>query len=196
MFPSSYAEFMWMCFDMPSLPLADRCQLPETPGIYILYQDDHVLYIGKTLSLRRRLQTHQRLQQFAEYGTNISIAWHALPHTYKREGTFYERNLISFLQPHLNGQAHTCLPCKSPPTNPIRKLRKAYGMTQIELATALQVNEVTVVRWEKGYMTIPKKTLIRIASFFGVMPSELDPELTIIPPPPKPEASPEETAHV
>ena len=67
--------------------------------------------------------------------------------------------------------------------NQIRTLRKARKLTQVELATALGVNETTVVRWEKGHTTIPLPTLTLIARFFRVPLTGIIPELDTIPAP-------------
>lgn len=64
-----------------------------------------------------------------------------------------------------------------PMANRVRELRKARGLTQLELATALGVNEITIVRWERGYSDLPRDTLHRIACFFQVAPSDLIPDL-------------------
>ena len=62
--------------------------------------------------------------------------------------------------------------------NRIRQFRKARGLTQVEFAAALDVNEATVVRWERGYTALPESVLDRLASFFHVAPTDLVPDLT------------------
>ena len=64
-----------------------------------------------------------------------------------------------------------------PRANCIRQFRKARGLTQVEFAAALDVNEATVVRWERGYTALPEHVLDRLACFFRVAPSDLVPDL-------------------
>lgn len=42
----------------------------------------------------------------------------------------------------------------------LREMRKAVGLTQVELATILDVDPTTIVRWERGY-TEPSPSNIR-----------------------------------
>jgi transcriptional regulator with XRE-family HTH domain len=69
-------------------------------------------------------------------------------------------------------------------TNRIRHFREQRGLTQAELAAALGMHEHSVIRWEKGYTTIPLETLKRLAGFFHVAVDDLVPgmvnELLII----------------
>lgn len=60
---------------LPSLPLSERKQLPNCPAIYFVMQDEHILYIGKTINLTLRWATHNRLKQFAKMAGNIRVAW-------------------------------------------------------------------------------------------------------------------------
>ncbi len=41
----------------PQRPLADA-HAPEEPGVYVLYRDGHVVYVGKTPNLSKRLREH------------------------------------------------------------------------------------------------------------------------------------------
>lgn len=38
--------------DLPSLPLDERCDLPDTPAVYVVRAGETVLYIGQSLSMR------------------------------------------------------------------------------------------------------------------------------------------------
>jgi len=62
-------------------------------------------------------------------------------------------------------------------TNRIRHFREQRGLTQAELAGALGMHEHSVIRWEKGYTSIPLETLKRLARFFLVAPDELAPDM-------------------
>lgn len=72
--------------------------------------------------------------------------------------------------------------------NCIRELRRQRGLTQVQLAAALEVNEITIVRWEKGYSPISRQSLAKIAQFFQVAQTDIEPDLALVP-------TPEETAH-
>jgi len=41
-------------FELPSLPLDARRELPATPAIYFVLAGDTVLYVGQSVSLRQR----------------------------------------------------------------------------------------------------------------------------------------------
>lgn len=64
-----------------------------------------------------------------------------------------------------------------PMANRIRELRKARGLTQVELASALGVNEITVIRWERGHTEIPNEARERLACFFTIAINDLIPDL-------------------
>jgi transcriptional regulator with XRE-family HTH domain len=66
--------------------------------------------------------------------------------------------------------------------NCLRSLRKARGLTQPDLATVLAVNKATIIRWERGYVTIPHDMLLRLAGFFGVPVTDLVPDYGTVPP--------------
>lgn len=59
---------------LPSLPLADRRDLPDTAAIYFVLAGDAVLYIGQSTSLRQRWVAHHRLKQLNQRG-GCRIAW-------------------------------------------------------------------------------------------------------------------------
>jgi DNA-binding transcriptional regulator YiaG len=40
----------------------------------------------------------------------------------------------------------------------VRRLRQRLGLTQVELAQRLDLNKMTVSRWERGLVPIPKAT--------------------------------------
>ena len=65
--------------------------------------------------------------------------------------------------------------------NCLRLLRKQHKLTQAELAEALGIAERTIIRWEKGYVVIPRPALKILADFFKVAPTDLAPDLAQIP---------------
>src|SRR4051794_23714059 len=63
--------------ELPSLPLAQRSELPSAPGVYfVLGEDNEVLYIGQSISLLRRwaVFTHGKLSELKKLG-NVRLAW-------------------------------------------------------------------------------------------------------------------------
>lgn len=62
-------------FALPSLPLADRKQLPDYGAVYFVLERDAVLYIGKTRNLQQRWATHHRWHQLRGLNGDIRVAW-------------------------------------------------------------------------------------------------------------------------
>jgi transcriptional regulator with XRE-family HTH domain len=67
-------------------------------------------------------------------------------------------------------------------TNRLSAIRQAHGLSQIKLARILDVSEATIIRWEKNYIDIPHKELIRLAGLFGIAPKDIVPEYDMPPP--------------
>jgi len=59
---------------LSSISLAHRSQLPEIPAIYLVYQEQKLLYIGHTGNLRQRWLNHERYHQF-ESMEDARLAW-------------------------------------------------------------------------------------------------------------------------
>lgn len=54
--------------------------------------------------------------------------------------------------------------------NNIKKIREIYGATQEEIAEAINVNRVTVSKWESGSSRASNSNLERLSFFFGIGP--------------------------
>lgn len=85
-----------------ALPLEERNNLPTTPAVYLVYQEDKLLYIGKTKNLKSRWLGHHRLIQFIEAGSGVYIAW--FPCSEEQLGAM-EDAFIELLDPELNGES-------------------------------------------------------------------------------------------
>ena len=86
--------------DLPSLPFSERSNLPTVRAVYIVCDaQGNVLYVGATCSLRSRLKSHHRRQQFEAIG-HVSIAWIEVTQPLILRKT--EAVLIEQLQPSLN----------------------------------------------------------------------------------------------
>lgn len=55
----------------------------------------------------------------------------------------------------------------------LRKLRKAGGLTQVELATLAGISPATVIRLERGQNRPDLATLVKLGSALGVSPADL-----------------------
>jgi hypothetical protein len=88
-----------MFFPPPPLPSLDATQTGEAPdssGVYFLYSDQRLLYVGESLSIRRRLGHHEHRGKFDSFGwLNCSSGQR------KRLESFY----IGVLDPPLNHQS-------------------------------------------------------------------------------------------
>ena len=57
--------------------------------------------------------------------------------------------------------------------NRIKKMRKAKGWTQTELARTVEVTQAQVAKWESDKANPSRKTLLKLASAFGCEPGYL-----------------------
>lgn len=94
---------------LPKLDLAGLANAPAQPGIYLAIDDaGRVWYVGIADSLRQRLSSHDRLDDFRTHGVSC-IAWlnESLPGNRRQ----IEKDLIEFCHPPLNNQNNfNCLP--------------------------------------------------------------------------------------
>lgn len=60
---------------LPSLPLADRRQLPNCAAVYLVLEGENVIYVGQSTSLILRWQGHDKLKQLKSRGAEIRLAW-------------------------------------------------------------------------------------------------------------------------
>lgn len=86
---------------LQALPLEDKNNLPAISAIYIVYQQDKLLYVGKTSNLKNRWLSHHRLVQFLQAGSDVYIAW--FPCDIEQLDTV-EDTFIELLEPEFNGQ--------------------------------------------------------------------------------------------
>ncbi|MEG4807407.1 GIY-YIG nuclease family protein [Microcoleus sp. F8-D3] len=85
---------------LPSVPLANRSELPKCPAIYFVLEAQKVLYIGMTGNLQQRWCAHHRWHQLNAMDSDICIAWlHCTDISLLPE---LEIALIQHFQPSLN----------------------------------------------------------------------------------------------
>ncbi len=87
---------------LPSLPLAERSQLPNCPAIYFVLAEERILYIGKTSNLSQRWIAHHRFSQVAARGNSVKIAWLDISNCTSDLLTEIESALIEHFSPELN----------------------------------------------------------------------------------------------
>lgn len=68
---------------------------------------------------------------------------------------------------------HMAKPPSARPLNYLRAWREHRGMTQEQVAEALQRSHTTIGRWEKGNMRISEEDLARIAELYSATPNQL-----------------------
>ena len=60
---------------LPSLPLAERSQLPKCSGIYFVIKDGDILYVGRTANLYQRWLVHHIWQHLYGVSGELRVAW-------------------------------------------------------------------------------------------------------------------------
>lgn len=96
---NSYALDIHALAELPSLPVAQRKQLPKCAAVYFVVDDDVVLYVGQTIQLRARWKSHQKLQ-VALHHEHARIVWMQLEHAADRD--WYEAEAIERFSPRYN----------------------------------------------------------------------------------------------
>ncbi len=87
---------------LPSVPLEGRNYLPDISGIYFaILQTGEILYIGKTICLKRRWEGHHKFEELKLY-RNARIAWFIYPAQSDEDLAELEKACISHFMPVLN----------------------------------------------------------------------------------------------
>jgi excinuclease UvrABC nuclease subunit len=89
---------------IPSIPFQFKSKLPSTPGVYIVYLDSQVLYVGQAKDIHNRWRDHDVDGKISQAGNlptnqNLRVGWILVP---KQLLTFAEVYLIGLLHPVLN----------------------------------------------------------------------------------------------
>jgi len=66
---------------------------------------------------------------------------------------------------------------RRPAIHPLRQFRNERGYTQVETARLLEVNPVTVARWETGTRQVDAELILKISKLTGIHPARLRPDL-------------------
>lgn len=86
---------------LPSVSLAERHMLPNTPAIYFVIRDKEIFYIGSAKRLCFRWQSHHHIDKFLAV-SDIRIAWLSMDSS---EALLpFEKTLIAYFKPSHNGR--------------------------------------------------------------------------------------------
>ena len=150
---------------LPSLPLTQRSAFPDVRSIYfVLDANDVLLYIGRAVFLRQRWAQHHRLKKFLPM-PDVRLAWLEVPH--QESLVELERSYILYFNPLVNGFGPIV---SSQPTTSIkpgsfgariRHRREQLGMTQQELADAMQMRQTAISRLEHNGVPNPGADVLK-----------------------------------
>ena len=116
-------------FGLPSVPIEDLGNLPAYSGIYFVITGDAILYVGKSMCIFQRWQSHHKLSCFEAY-EQVRVAWLAYA-SQEEELREVEKAFIDCLRPPLNQV--------SVPRENIVSLRKQTIVISQDLARRLKV---------------------------------------------------------
>ena len=170
--PNLAPELLWELADMPHAPLPLTGDLlPPLPGIYIVYQHEQVLYVGQTMCLNQRWNTHHRRKDFSHYPTPW-LAWHVLPRATLTDVRQKERLLITTLQPILNRQPG---PHSASMQHPIKVARDLQRLSLTTLAKQTRIDVATLSRLERCERRLTTRHLRVLAQALGCTEQDLIP---------------------
>lgn len=90
--------------ELPSMPMADYKEFPKIQAVYFVHFDKELVYIGKSINLRRRWSAHD-LRYSAEHTGEIRVSWLDCTGFQPRELSDFEASCITYFKPLLNGHA-------------------------------------------------------------------------------------------
>lgn len=77
----------------------NKLRLPKISAVYFITYDDKIIYVGQTVNLRYRLDTHHHASEFVKLQDKLIVFWLALDKDSLIEA---EKVLIDLLDPDLN----------------------------------------------------------------------------------------------
>lgn len=169
--------------ELPSVALADKDRLPETPSIYFAIDSQGVVqYIGRSVNPRHRWLNHHRYDQLSEM-SGVKIAYVGCPMELLDD---IEQALIDWFGPLLNGcrfkpasrpisfeelsvsLLHGCTKFKLKFSQWLKLARENAGVSQQRLADEIGVKVQTVGNWEGGRAN-PKLDLDQTFKFCSLL---------------------------
>lgn len=102
-----------MCnpFELPSVLLSERVELPRLPGVYFVLNSSQLLYIGRSECIRSRWITHGEIHTLKRINGEVRISWLTYPVEKILDRValqLIEQALILKFQPPLNRQGKQC----------------------------------------------------------------------------------------
>lgn len=111
--------------EWPNLPLTQRSQLPNHPGIYVITDlEEQVWYVGKSANLNNRWRGkgHHRYPQLSRTNKKKSFQIYWKPFHLEHLNEF-EQHYINLFNPHLNGtKVKSYIRKKAQPTAELRRI--------------------------------------------------------------------------
>ena len=141
---------------LPSMPITMKKGLPVCPSVYFVLEGKEVVYIGRSVNLNNRWKNHHRFSQLSQ---DAVIAWLEISDESLLEAV--EKALICFFDPRLNS-TKTLIENERFPLDSFTKRREYLGLSQRDIAIALNVTDQTISNWETGQRTpklSPQQTL-------------------------------------
>jgi DNA-binding XRE family transcriptional regulator len=155
-------------FILPSIALEERAKLPSVSAIYFVILEVKILYIGKSINLRKRWKRHHRIEELQSCG-NAMIAWFHFVNI-EQNLEELEEECISHFKPLLNGTLRPDPPSPEQSFgNRLKELREKRGITQEDLAGLIDVKDSRTIRfWESGTNTPKFASLVALAQALNV----------------------------
>lgn len=153
---------------LPSLPLANRKQLPPILGIYFAIDSLGVVqYIGQSVNIRNRWLRHHRQSQLEAAG-NIRIAWAEVSESSLLNQI--EQALIDYFDPPLNGLRNKIdRPANDRLRSKLQELMQVKGVDKKTVAAATGLNPATVGKLYRNHFDrIDNHTITSLCEYFGL----------------------------
>lgn len=162
---------------LPSLPLSDRRRLPDVSAVYLVLEEEIVIYVGQSRSLLNRWLSHDKLKKFKSRVTPLRVAWLECSEiTLLHE---IETALIAWFEPELNQiSAGKKIKRERIPSGALRhkvgELIKARKLTYSKFARASGIGMQTAKQlYEDPCYLLKPVTLEKCCIFFNVKPGDI-----------------------
>ena len=169
--PNLDPALLWQLADMPHMPLIDAHMLPATPGIYVVYRDEDVFYIGKSNNLQRRWANHHRQRELMKLGEGIELAYLSMSESEGPVIDSIEQRLTQAFQPQINGKQFRVHPITSQVAfgRKLHTHRKARGWSQKVTAKQLGISQQNYSQYENAVIgEVSLSKLRKLSTVLGI----------------------------